>query len=121
MEDILIFFLIVYVNIYLQEWVEFSPYEIGIAKYGTFMKTEHFGSKFMVGKLIKQHPESPLHFLQGVVKLTQMLASIILKLQVCQYGPWSVVPHNKKNEFICFLYCRCMGQCFHSFNQAAGA
>ncbi|XP_018011748.1 cytosolic phospholipase A2 isoform X2 [Hyalella azteca] len=48
------------------EWVEFSPYEIGIAKYGTFMKTEHFGSKFMVGKLIKQHPESPLHFLQGV-------------------------------------------------------
>uniref|UniRef100_A0A2P2I3R9 Phospholipase A2 n=1 Tax=Hirondellea gigas TaxID=1518452 RepID=A0A2P2I3R9_9CRUS len=48
------------------EWVEFSPYEIGIAKYGTFMKTEHFGSKFMVGKLIKEHPESPLHFLQGV-------------------------------------------------------
>lgn len=48
------------------EWVEFSPYEIGIAKYGTFMKAEHFGSKFMVGKLIRQHPESPLHFLQGV-------------------------------------------------------
>ena len=48
-----------------QEWVEFSPYEIGIAKYGTFMKTEHFGCKFIVGKLIKQFPELPLHFLQG--------------------------------------------------------
>ncbi|KAG0712643.1 Cytosolic phospholipase A2 [Chionoecetes opilio] len=26
------------------EWVEFSPFEIGIAKYGTFMKTADFGS-----------------------------------------------------------------------------
>ncbi|CAL4123106.1 unnamed protein product, partial [Meganyctiphanes norvegica] len=48
------------------EWVEFSPYEIGIAKYGTFMKTEHFGCKFLVGKMIKQFDELPLHFLQGV-------------------------------------------------------
>ncbi|XP_042855448.1 cytosolic phospholipase A2-like isoform X3 [Penaeus japonicus] len=48
------------------EWVEFSPYEIGIAKYGTFMKTEEFGNKFIVGKKIKHFEELPLHFLQGV-------------------------------------------------------
>ncbi|RXG53242.1 hypothetical protein Avbf_05301 [Armadillidium vulgare] len=48
------------------EWIEFTPFEIGIAKYGTFMKPEYFGSKFLVGKLIKQFPELPLHYLQGV-------------------------------------------------------
>lgn len=48
------------------EWVEFSPYEIGIAKYGTFMKTEEFGNKFIIGKKIKHFDELPLHFLQGV-------------------------------------------------------
>lgn len=49
-----------------QEWVEFSPYEIGMAKYGTFMKTELFGSKFFMGKLCKEFEEPPLHFLQGI-------------------------------------------------------
>lgn len=48
------------------EWVEFSPFEIGIAKYGTFMKTPDFGNKFIVGKKIKHFDEFPLHFLQGV-------------------------------------------------------
>ena len=47
------------------EWVEFSPFEIGMPKYGTFMKSELFGSKFFRGQLVKQHPEQPLHFLQG--------------------------------------------------------
>ena len=27
------------------EWVEFSPFEIGMAKYATFMKPNHFGSQ----------------------------------------------------------------------------
>nr|XP_039269364.1 cytosolic phospholipase A2-like isoform X2 [Styela clava] len=48
------------------DWVEFTPYEIGIAKYGTFLKTEYFGSKFFMGVLVKKYDESPLHFLQGV-------------------------------------------------------
>ena len=49
----------------VSEWVEFTPYEIGMDKYGTFMKTELFGSKFFCGKLIEQFPESPLYYLQG--------------------------------------------------------
>ncbi|KAK0060949.1 cytosolic phospholipase A2-like isoform X2 [Biomphalaria pfeifferi] len=49
-----------------QEWVEFSPYEIGMPKYGTFMDSELFGSKFFMGKLVKKYEEQPLHFLQGI-------------------------------------------------------
>ncbi|XP_035827713.1 uncharacterized protein LOC101850745 isoform X2 [Aplysia californica] len=49
-----------------QEWVEFSPYEIGMPKYGTFMDSELFGSKFFMGKLVKKFDEQPLHFLQGI-------------------------------------------------------
>ncbi|KAL5004647.1 hypothetical protein ScPMuIL_018103 [Solemya velum] len=49
-----------------QEWVEFSPYEIGIAKYGTFMRTKLFGSKFFLGKLCRGYEEPSLHFLQGI-------------------------------------------------------
>lgn len=48
------------------EWLEFSPYEIGIPRYGTFMKTEFFGSKFFCGKLVAAYPEPPLHYLQGI-------------------------------------------------------
>ncbi|XP_071450114.1 cytosolic phospholipase A2-like [Hetaerina americana] len=49
-----------------QDWMEFSPYEIGCAKYGTFLRTEDFGSKFYLGKLLNRFKESPLHFLMGV-------------------------------------------------------
>ena len=49
----------------VSEWVEFTPYEIGMDKYGTFMRTELFGSKFFCGKLIEKFPESPLYYLQG--------------------------------------------------------
>ncbi|KAM9324532.1 cytosolic phospholipase A2 [Gastrophryne carolinensis] len=48
------------------DWVEFSPYEIGMAKYGTFMSPELFGSKFFMGTVIKKYEEYPLNFLMGV-------------------------------------------------------
>uniref|UniRef100_A0A8C5I0T8 Phospholipase A2 n=1 Tax=Gouania willdenowi TaxID=441366 RepID=A0A8C5I0T8_GOUWI len=48
------------------DWVEFSPYEIGMAKYGTFMKPDMFGSKFFMGTVVKKYEENPLHFLMGV-------------------------------------------------------
>ncbi|CAH3128692.1 unnamed protein product [Pocillopora meandrina] len=48
------------------EWLEFSPFEIGIARYGTYMRTERFGSKFFCGKLVAPYPEPPLHYLQGL-------------------------------------------------------
>ncbi|XP_053380561.1 cytosolic phospholipase A2-like [Mercenaria mercenaria] len=48
------------------EWMEFTPYEIGEMKYGTYMPPGMFGSKFFLGHLVKQCDESPLHFLQGI-------------------------------------------------------
>ncbi|MBN3293654.1 PA24A phospholipase, partial [Polypterus senegalus] len=48
------------------DWVEFSPYEIGMAKYGTFMPPDLFGSKFFMGTVVKKYIENPLHFLMGV-------------------------------------------------------
>ncbi|TWW58181.1 Cytosolic phospholipase A2 [Takifugu flavidus] len=48
------------------DWVEFSPYEIGMAKYGTFMTPDLFGSKFFMGTAIKKYEENPIHFLMGV-------------------------------------------------------
>ncbi|KAG8228645.1 hypothetical protein J437_LFUL008296 [Ladona fulva] len=49
-----------------QEYVEFSPYEVGLPKYGVFMKTKNFGSKFYVGKIIKNYGESPFHYLIAI-------------------------------------------------------
>lgn len=43
--------------------MEFTPYEIGMAKYGTFVRTCHFGSKFFMGVIAKEFEESPLHYL----------------------------------------------------------
>ena len=51
------------------EWMEFSPYEIGMPKYGTFMKPALFGSKFFMGHLVKEFEEPPLHFLQGILAI----------------------------------------------------
>lgn len=63
----------------LSEWLEFSPYEIGIPRYGTFMKTEFFGSKFFCGKLVAAYPEPPLHYLQGKMTLRkEQYFSIVL-------------------------------------------
>lgn len=47
--------------------MEFSPYEIGMPKYGIFLQSHLFGSKFFMGKVTKQYEEVPLHYLQGRV------------------------------------------------------
>ncbi|XP_055934812.1 cytosolic phospholipase A2-like isoform X3 [Argiope bruennichi] len=49
-----------------QDWIEFTPYEIGISKYAAFTKTEDFGCKFFKGRIVKRFPEFPLHYLQGI-------------------------------------------------------
>ncbi|XP_054054030.1 uncharacterized protein LOC128908251 [Rissa tridactyla] len=49
-----------------KEWVEFTPYEVGLLKYGTFVRTEHFGSEFFMGRLLKKLPESRICYLQGM-------------------------------------------------------
>uniref|UniRef100_A0A8B9ISA6 PLA2c domain-containing protein n=1 Tax=Amazona collaria TaxID=241587 RepID=A0A8B9ISA6_9PSIT len=48
-----------------REWVEFTPYEVGFPKYGTFIRAEDFGSEFFMGRLMKKMPESRICFLEG--------------------------------------------------------
>ncbi|XP_046840432.1 cytosolic phospholipase A2-like isoform X1 [Xenia sp. Carnegie-2017] len=48
------------------EWVEFTPYEYGFAKYGVFGKTKDFGGKFYKGQLVKKYKEPQLSYLQGI-------------------------------------------------------
>ena len=50
----------------LQEWYEFTPYEVGIPKYGVFFRTSDFASKFYMGQKVKSFPEVRLHFLYGI-------------------------------------------------------
>ncbi|NXT48226.1 PA24E phospholipase, partial [Pluvianellus socialis] len=49
-----------------REWVEFTPYEVGFLKYGTFIRAEDFGSEFFMGRLMKKLPESRICFMQGM-------------------------------------------------------
>lgn len=47
------------------EWCEFSPYEVGMQKYGAFVPTELFGSEFFMGRLMRRIPESRMCYLLG--------------------------------------------------------
>nr|XP_056707866.1 cytosolic phospholipase A2 epsilon-like [Euleptes europaea] len=49
-----------------KEWVEFTPYEVGILKYGAYVRTEDFGSEFFMGRLMKKLPETRICYLQGM-------------------------------------------------------
>ncbi|XP_069806545.1 cytosolic phospholipase A2 delta-like [Dendropsophus ebraccatus] len=49
-----------------KEWCEFTPYEVGLLKYGAFIRTEDFWSEFYMGRLMNKHPEPRICFLQGL-------------------------------------------------------
>uniref|UniRef100_A0A452G8Q5 Phospholipase A2 n=1 Tax=Capra hircus TaxID=9925 RepID=A0A452G8Q5_CAPHI len=49
-----------------REWFEFSPYEVGMQKYGAFIPTELFGSEFFMGRLRKRIPESRMCYMLGL-------------------------------------------------------
>lgn len=70
--------------------MEFSPHKIGMPKYGTFMQTEHFGSKFFCGKLVKYYKEPPLFYLQGKLERFSWTEKIHIqdmsKLKTQNYG-----------------------------------
>ncbi|XP_076149270.1 cytosolic phospholipase A2 zeta-like [Alosa pseudoharengus] len=48
------------------EWCEFSPFEVGIPKYGAFVPTENFGSEYFMGHQLNNLPENRLPFLIGI-------------------------------------------------------
>ncbi|XP_035859477.1 cytosolic phospholipase A2 zeta-like [Sander lucioperca] len=66
----------------MTEWCEFTPYEVGIPKYGAFVQTEDFGSQFFIGHIIKKLPEVRIPYLMGIwssvlsVNITQLWSQI---------------------------------------------
>uniref|UniRef100_UPI003AABA0C7 cytosolic phospholipase A2 zeta-like n=1 Tax=Centroberyx gerrardi TaxID=166262 RepID=UPI003AABA0C7 len=60
------------------EWCEFTPYEVGISKYGAFVPAEQVGSQFFLGHMIKKLIEPRIPFLMGIwssafsVSMTQL-------------------------------------------------
>ncbi|XP_057344708.1 cytosolic phospholipase A2 epsilon isoform X4 [Manis pentadactyla] len=48
------------------EWCEFSPYEVGMQKYGAFIPSELFGSEFFMGRLMRRIPESQMCYMLGL-------------------------------------------------------
>ncbi|NXE46910.1 PA24E phospholipase, partial [Casuarius casuarius] len=49
-----------------KEWLEFTPYEVGLLKYGASICAEHFGSEFFMGRLVRRLPETRICYLQGM-------------------------------------------------------
>lgn len=52
-------------DILIKGWVECSPYEVFMPKYGTGIDMKYFGSEFDGGFVKTKNPEQPLHVLQG--------------------------------------------------------
>ncbi|XP_066473116.1 cytosolic phospholipase A2 epsilon-like [Tiliqua scincoides] len=49
-----------------KEWMEFTPFETGVIKYGAYIRSEDFGSKFFMGRMMKKIPESKICFMKGI-------------------------------------------------------
>ncbi|XP_075066117.1 cytosolic phospholipase A2 gamma-like [Mixophyes fleayi] len=47
-------------------WFEFTPHLVGFPAYKSFVSTALFGSQFKEGKLLRNHPERDLCYLQGL-------------------------------------------------------
>lgn len=68
---------------FLTEWCEFTPFEVGFPKYGGFVPTEHFGSEYYLGHLVKKLPEIRVSFLLGQCSITTP-HEFSLKHTMCQ-------------------------------------
>uniref|UniRef100_A0A672TNH5 Phospholipase A2 n=1 Tax=Strigops habroptila TaxID=2489341 RepID=A0A672TNH5_STRHB len=49
-----------------REWLEFTPYEVSLLKYGASIPAEHFGSEFFMGRMVKRLPETRICYMQGM-------------------------------------------------------
>uniref|UniRef100_A0A8C0GGW0 Phospholipase A2 n=1 Tax=Chelonoidis abingdonii TaxID=106734 RepID=A0A8C0GGW0_CHEAB len=60
-----------------REWMEFTPYEVGLLKYGAFIRAENFGSEFFMGRLMKKLPESRICFLEGDILPSTLTTRVV--------------------------------------------
>src|SRR4029434_9618432 len=97
------------------EWCEFTPYEVGLPKYGAFVHTEDFGSEYFLGHQVKKLPETRLPFMIGEIwnEARRAGGSVCVrernKKRVCV----CVFEREKKNyfsiyTFVCVCVCVCV-------------
>ncbi|KFP62769.1 Cytosolic phospholipase A2 epsilon, partial [Cariama cristata] len=48
-----------------REWLEFTPYEVSLLKYGASIRADHFGSEFFMGRMVKRRSETRICYMQG--------------------------------------------------------
>ncbi|KAK2843738.1 hypothetical protein Q7C36_011953 [Tachysurus vachellii] len=65
----------------MSEWCEFTPYEVGFPKYGGFVPSEHFGSEYYLGHLVKKLPEIRVSFLLETDDDKSTLDTVVLGSQ----------------------------------------
>lgn len=53
-------------NHFIVEWIELSPYEVFMPRYGVAIDMKNFGDRFYGGFITKEYGEEPIHFLQGI-------------------------------------------------------
>ncbi|XP_051278892.1 cytosolic phospholipase A2 beta isoform X7 [Dicentrarchus labrax] len=74
------------------EWCEFTPYEVGIQKYGAFVRTEDFGSEFFLGHMVKKLPEVRIPYLMGIwSSVFSFNLSQLWKIAMGYPPPWNPV------------------------------
>lgn len=56
------------------EWLEFTPYEVSLLKYGASIRAEHFGSEFFMGRMVKRLSETRICYMQGDYRLEGKVA-----------------------------------------------
>ena len=74
------------------EWCEFSPYEVGLQKYGAFVPTELFGSEFFMGRLMRRIPESRMCYMLG----DSLLGEFSGNPAPCWAGPASQLENDRE-------------------------
>uniref|UniRef100_A0A8C5TZY5 Phospholipase A2 n=1 Tax=Malurus cyaneus samueli TaxID=2593467 RepID=A0A8C5TZY5_9PASS len=83
-----------------REWLEFTPYEVGLLKYGASIRAEHFGSEFFMGRLVKKLSETRICYMQGMwSSIFSIDAMYVWNLAVDSEDFWSEEPFLSVNPY----------------------
>uniref|UniRef100_A0A672TPR5 Phospholipase A2 n=1 Tax=Strigops habroptila TaxID=2489341 RepID=A0A672TPR5_STRHB len=77
-----------------REWLEFTPYEVSLLKYGASIPAEHFGSEFFMGRMVKRLPETRICYITTSFLLSEeepFLSMNPYEVDTCLFAPSSTL------------------------------
>uniref|UniRef100_A0A8C0EL66 Phospholipase A2 n=1 Tax=Bubo bubo TaxID=30461 RepID=A0A8C0EL66_BUBBB len=76
-----------------REWLEFTPYEVGLLKYGASVRAEHFGSEFFMGRMVKRLSETRICYITSLLLAEEdpFLSMNPYEVDTCLCTPSSVL------------------------------